>query len=194
MVGGVCGGGHEGGRSRARARRAGHAPFPTRNQLITIETAIAHGGREAVSRRHALRWRWCGGGHGAWAAAAARVLAGPATTPWPTQHQRNNNRELTQRRMQRARESGISYRPLAKRTGLLKNHGTGHLDEKKRPFRPPAERPLRTKSGLRTHDERRQTASPVEEHRTKMDCEEGTPKPKKSGLREGGGRAFTKLF
>ena len=27
-----------------------------------------------------------------------------------------------------------------------------------------------------------------------MDCEEGTPKPKKSGLREGGGRAFTKLF
>ena len=99
------------------------APFPTRNQLITIETAIAHGGREAVSRRHALRWWWCGGGHGAWAAAAAQVLAGPATTPWPTQHQRNNNRELTQRRMQRARESGISYRPLAKRTGLLKKHG-----------------------------------------------------------------------
>ena len=27
-----------------------------------------------------------------------------------------------------------------------------------------------------------------------MDCEEGTPKPKKSGLREGGGRAFTELF
>ena len=72
-------------------------------------------------------------------------------------------------------------------------HGTGHLDEKKRPFRPP-ERPLRTKSGLHTHAERRQTTSPVEEHRTKMDCEDGTPKPKKSGLCEGGGRAFTVPF
>ena len=102
--------------------------------------------------------------------------------------------------MQRARESGLSYRPLAKRTGLLKKH---------RPASGRNKAATSTKknghSGHRsghsaqkvdfthtTRDDRRHFF--VKEHRTKMDCEEGTPRPKKSRLREGGGQDFTKLF
>ena len=59
-------------------------------------------------------------------------------------------------------------------------HGTGHLDGKKAAIPATGVATPHKKRTSHTRRARRQTTSPVDEHRTKTDCEDGTPKPKKS--------------